>query len=434
MPFLAICPECHYSQVCVLPRHVFPRMKCCRCREIYDPIGTEDTEVIPALAGSTIARLVLERRSNRAEVRAARERKRRKRRRRTRKLVAAGAVAGPPSAEQIAAAVLSEPLLVAAAGPPADETTPQVVDEATAPATSPKPAVLPSQPPKPRPIRKRSRRRTPSMTAGAIPLAAGGIFLLGVAVAAAGFGPTAFLVRPLAAVSLLVGIWGTCVGIREGEGRRYPLSVALCATLVVAISFLVPGFLGETFDTAVTGRQSDAQVEVIPHPKYASDTGLVKDGWIDASRASARVGTARIEIVNIWKDRGPAGWRPAGWADPAGAFLYLRVRLHRLKTEAGAENRALSSEPHWTEASFVLSDPGGNRLALQPRIPWDGRGGAALVVPNMALDTFESNLIFGPPAPGVNLLRAEINAAAWGGTGVVRFEIPGSMIGPRPPY
>jgi hypothetical protein len=112
VPFLAVCPECHYSQVCVLPTGVFPRIKCCRCRGVYDPVGTEDTEVIPELAGATVARLVLERRAMRARMRAIRERRRRKARRRARRLATAGVVAAPPSTEAIAAAVLSEPLPV----------------------------------------------------------------------------------------------------------------------------------------------------------------------------------------------------------------------------------------------------------------------------------------------------------------------------------
>src|SRR5437763_1312770 len=80
---------------------VVPRMKCCRCREFSDSVGSDDTEVFPELAGATIARIVGQRRAARKRAeRAGRERKRR-RLRRAKKLATAGAAAAPPSAEAI---------------------------------------------------------------------------------------------------------------------------------------------------------------------------------------------------------------------------------------------------------------------------------------------------------------------------------------------
>jgi hypothetical protein len=62
VPFLAVCPNCQFSQVCVLPQGAFPRLKCQHCRAIYDPVGSDDTEVLPELAGTVAAKQIVQRR------------------------------------------------------------------------------------------------------------------------------------------------------------------------------------------------------------------------------------------------------------------------------------------------------------------------------------------------------------------------------------
>jgi hypothetical protein len=408
VPFLAVCPECHYAQVCVLPTRIFPRIKCGRCREIYDPVGTEDTEIIPELAGSTVARLVRERRANRAEVRAARERRRRKRRSRARKLVAAGAAASP-SAEQIAAAVLSEPMPVVAADPPADETGPEAGVDPTAPATGPGP-VIPTG--RPRPIRKRIRRKPRAETAAAAPLSAGSFFLLGAALVTAPIDAVGFLARPLAVISFLLGLWAVRAAVREEVTARYAMLVTGLAGAVTLAALLSPGLIG--IEQRGTPDWAETDVQVVPHPQYVGDLNVWKAEWADASKASLQQGAVRVEIVGVRTGRGSAELRPS-----------LLVHL-RLNWTAGLD--APADQAAWGQHHrAALWDSDGNRYdqitALAGPAATKALGGQE-VSPEEGVDVL---LEFARP-PRPNTLRLELPAAAWGGRGQFRFTIPAGMV------
>lgn len=397
MPFLAVCPECHYSQVCVLPANTFPRVKCGRCRGVYDPVGTDDTEVIPELAGATLVRLVQERRAARAQSRAAQGRRRRRTRRRGPPAVGAA----PLSAEAIAAAILSEPV-PGPAGPPRgpDPVTPETQSAPVA-ATGPRP----NRPPRP--------RRAPPAGTSAIPLAAGSFFLAGVTLVAAGNEATGFLARPLAVASLLLGLWGVWAAVRGQARARYAVLVTGLAAAVAAVAFGVPGRIGLGAPEAPAWAEAD--VQVVPFPQFAADPAVWAAEWVDACKAALQQGPVRVAVLDV---------RVGG----LGPNLVVRLRLSRTP---GLDRPGESAD--WDPAqSAALWDAAGARYDQVSVVVRPPAGSAAArghkADPGEASDdgTVVALEFPRPPRPGP--LRLELPASAWGGRGQFRFTIPAGAV------
>jgi hypothetical protein len=293
VPFLAVCPACRRAQVCFLPASSFPRLKCGRCRRVFDPIGSADTEVIPALAGEAGAH-----RAKRArKAKAVRFRRRRARRRQP--------TGEPPSVEAVAAAVLAEPMPEPEA--PAAETE--------------QPAMAPTVPAPARAPVRRTRTPPPVST----PLALAGLFVLGLAGLAAAVAAVRFLAGPLSVAGLLAGGWAVRRAVRDGSSVGYPVAVTTLGALAVAAAFLVPTWLADRR----LPDWADGDVQVIPLPQFAGDPAVRAAEWVDAGKATIQQGAVRLEVVGARIDHPPGG--PAA--------LLVRVRLHTPRGLPGPDVR-----------------------------------------------------------------------------------------------
>jgi hypothetical protein len=426
--FLASCPDCGQFQVCVLSQEAQPRLRCARCRAVYPSVLVgKELELATTLvegdfepSGGTATLVVVQ---NLPSVYPKQRRKRRKARRK---------VAAPVVAESRAAPVVylvAEPAIGALLEPvieplpePIAESLPQLVVEPPAPIIPAKPAHVPQRP---KPVRRPAEDDEPEY--GRLQLNAAAVltlFLVGGAIGCASIESVTGLVRPLAGVSVALGLVAAVTSGLAGRRLLLPVALVVVATAVFITSFAAPELLGPTY-AASRLKPGEDDIQVIPHPQYVRDTRLRSAEWVDASRASVRQGRFRVEVLHA---RVGPGWL-AGQPSVSKQYLLVHIRLHRHKTPAEMEAGAFAPPVAWpANIRATLWDATGNQYDQQqveaPRTAGPGHSSSLGAI----VDETDEVLAFDIPIGSIKSLKLELPAAAWGGKGAIKFVIPGSMI------
>ena len=142
--------------------------------------------------------------------------------------------------------------------------------------------------------------------------------------------------------------------------------------------------------------------------------------WIDAKTGSASAGDVEVKIQSV--AIGNPRWLVTPGSAKSQQFLIVIVQLRNL-TEERIVNHA-GWIPRTPAAMGVkLADEHKNSYALKASAV--GRTGPESIYPKKSLD---DKLVFQEPVESAKLLRLELPAAAFGGRGTLRFQIPREMI------
>src|SRR5262245_9473137 len=362
--FLAVCPACEHSQICVLDNQVRPRVLCSNCRTVFE--------------------------------------------------------AGAPPMEP----------MVEAAVPPATRSM-----KAAAPAVLPKPAPPPRvawpdvlHVKSPAPIEEDDDEVLPPRFLVLLrkwmnPLGAVGLGLCALALLVAAIGRISFLVPLLAAAAIVVGLLALRRARREHRPQVMPATAASLGTVLFLFAIAVPAALGPSYESARDSAPIVPDVQVLPHPKFAQDPDLIQSGWVDASKAGQQQGRVRVEVTDVWIELPPKG------AKTGASELSVRIRLQRSKTGAEMAAGSFSTPLMWDErVQATLLDSMDSRYTQKPTPPGRPRAAGPSSAATVTVDVSHELLVFDAPAAPAQGLRLELPASAWGGTGTLKFSIPGTMV------
>ena len=232
------------------------------------------------------------------------------------------------------------------------------------------------------------------------------------------------LVRPLAGISVALGLVAAVTSGLAGRRLLLPVALAAVATAVFIVSFAAPELLGSTY-AASRQRPGDGEIQVIPHPQYVRDASVRSAEWIDASRASVRQGRFRVEVLHVRVGPGRVAAQPS----VSKQYLLVHIRLRRHKTPEEMEAGAFAPPLAWpANVRATLWDAADNRYEQQPveAVRTAGPGHSSSL--GTIVDETEEVLAFDIPTGSIKSLKLELPATAWGGAGTIKFAIPGSMI------
>jgi hypothetical protein len=258
-------------------------------------------------------------------------------------------------------------------------------------------------------------------------LAAAALGVLALALIAAPFGWTGFLLVPFAAVSLALAGLALRTALQREEGLRLPAAATGLAAVVLVAGLLVPSLLRPSYVSDEGRGPSEDEIRVILLPQFAHAVGELGREWVPADKAALKQGRVRVEVAEAW-----VGPPPKAAGKKTDRWLYARVRLHRIKTgreiAAGAFADTLAWERRHRATLRNGNGPAAEQLPVVVRMPGDGPSTTA----DAAVDVTDEVLAFEHP-PGLDDLRLELPAAAWGGKGTFRFALPPRFVQPTPP-
>ena len=265
---------------------------------------------------------------------------------------------------------------------------------------------------------------------GVDPIGLGAIVVCAVALGCVWVFALCFLVIPLAVVGLLTGLVALGLGLLADQ-PRWVLATIGSATnvLVLGVALVFPSALGPTY--LMSRARGEAEV-VVPRAVLLGGqklaAGAETGDWPDASRFAVQIKKVRIQVVR-------AEVRPLEIAQTPKkkftkeSYLVLRVRIHQ--PAGGAE----FASDAWGQGNTaqerhqpVLTDDRGT-IYKAPATNIGGEGGELTQQSHeFPLGITDATFLFNAPAPDVRYLHLEMPAAAWGGSGSVRFTIPRSMV------
>jgi hypothetical protein len=232
---------------------------------------------------------------------------------------------------------------------------------------------------------------------------------------------------PLSSAALVAGITAVVRAVRSGASRlTFPVAAVAVATVIVGTSLFFPGLLGTTYRGYKDQRAEDpAAIRRIALPGSPAASGPDDPDWADAGRTALQQGpiTLQVEEVAIAQVQLATGENKKGKMEWC---LVVRLRIHRMPDPAASAAKQPPDVTFLKEANRpTLTDAAGKVYELLDV----QTGGAAEKARGVAeFGLISRALVFEVPAPGVQQLRLELPAEAWGGTGTFRFAIPGSMI------
>ncbi len=259
------------------------------------------------------------------------------------------------------------------------------------------------------------------------PLGAGALFLACAALLCASVRLLCGLLVPLSCAALLAGLVALVRAYRWGQSRlTFPGAGSAVAGAVLFLGLACPAILGPTYRGFLEQNATDPTAirRVTLAGKVADDADEDPE-WPDARRTILQQGLVTVQVneVAVAPVHSAAAPNKNGKAE-----VCLAVRLHirqlpQVGTSAGRArgDAAILKEKHRP----TIADTTGKVYELLDV----QTGGSAEKTRRLSTFGLSSRvLIFEAPAPGVRALRLEIPAAAWGGRGAFRFEIPGAMI------
>lgn len=257
------------------------------------------------------------------------------------------------------------------------------------------------------------------------PLTMTALSLLALALVAAPFQSLGFLVRPLAGLSLVIGLVAVR-SIYRNRGKLWqPVTVTSVAAGVLLAALLVPSFLGPSYENTREPARADSGVRVVPLAGYAHEADQLGTEWVDARKATLQQGRVRVEVPEAWIG---SSLKTDG-RESAGTWLYLRVRLYRGRTGAEIASGAFAPALVWNDqARATVRDAAGATYEQLPYRPPAAKAGGASSAAGLSLDVSDEILTFEAPAALASGLRLELPGAAWGGSGAFRFAVPAEMV------
>jgi hypothetical protein len=268
---------------------------------------------------------------------------------------------------------------------------------------------------------------------GATALAGVGSLLLGgVALAGIWVPWLSGLSVPLSGFGLLLGLTALVLS-RDPRQPRFLSGLGALACAGVLSAFLLPGLWDSV---AQRFRQRAAldmsAIRVVPLTGYAVDPDLEHAEWVDASRAALQKDYVGVQVVSVTLGPIEVQEPPKRKPVPPESYLTVRLRSQRLPDERESVKQRDERATTAGEPQVTLTDEAGRVYRQVPAAPEPRVPGQARLRPIRVGQAGEDVFVFEPPPAEVKTLHLEIAAAAWGGTGTLKFAIPRSMIRTAP--
>ena len=253
------------------------------------------------------------------------------------------------------------------------------------------------------------------------------LFLGAAALLCASASHLAILVRPLAVLGLSIGLVSVVMAWSTRRRRwRYPLAGVCMSASILLAACLLPELLGPAYRLTREQRQEDlTTIRAVPLPGTPGDVPPGNTEWVDASRVALQQGPLTLQVIsatigpavlpNATKKKGPAPDR-----------LSLRLRARQVESASQFAEKRAGPQGLWAQRPRpMLTDRQGQVYAERDVYLARAEPARRQAFPLATADTV---FLFDPPPPGLDYLRLEVPAEAWGGTGEFRFTIPASLI------
>jgi len=240
------------------------------------------------------------------------------------------------------------------------------------------------------------------------------LLLSGAALLCASSPASAKLVIWLSILALLAGLVGLLRVLVTGSFRlAMPIAAVAASGSVFFIALCAPSFLGPIYAASREGETIDPTViRVVPIPGKAG-VGSTGPEWADASQAALQQGGLRVQVMSAGMD---AKNKEATAKRSPEDTIVVRLRIQHVETTSGADSPRFSPE----KTGYKLTDNTGKAyrlLDVREAIPTERK-----VFPVALTD---HDIVVEAPGRHIDYLRLEIPAR---GSGMFRFQIPGTMI------
>jgi hypothetical protein len=255
------------------------------------------------------------------------------------------------------------------------------------------------------------------------PVGAAALGLCALTLFIAATGRLSFLIPALAAAAGLVGSVACRRAYRSGRPLVMPGAAAVLGIVLFLFAVAYPPALGPRYEASRDRAPPESEVRVIPHTPYLDDPGVQSAEWVDAGKASLQQGRVRVEVTEVCVQPGTS----------AGGELFVRIRMQRTKSGQEIAAGAFAAPLMWDErVRATLRDAAGTTYAQKTLPTGRARGPGPTSASTVTIDVSHELLLFDAPSSVADALRLELPASAWGGTGALRFLIPGAMVRPAP--
>jgi hypothetical protein len=261
------------------------------------------------------------------------------------------------------------------------------------------------------------------------PVGATALFLACAALLCASVSWLCVAVAPLGGVALLAGAIALYRTIRWRRSRlTFPAAGTGVAAAVVITALVFPTLLGPTYrGFKDQGVVDPTAIRRIPLPGSPADTDAEDGEWADASRMALQQGQVTIQVDEVAVEEVEIG-ATSGKKGKGTVCLVIRLRVQ--SNSASVATAQAGGATLKDEHRPTLTDTAGKGYPLLD-VQTAGAAPKGRGVSEFGLGL--RLLVFEAPAAGVAGLRLEIPAAAWGGSGAFRFDIPGRMIRRKAP-
>jgi hypothetical protein len=193
-------------------------------------------------------------------------------------------------------------------------------------------------------------------------------------------------------------------------------------------ALLFPNLLGPRY-LAFRGSEAvdPTAIRVIPVPGSRDNAALRDPEWADASQAALQQGPMQVQVLSASISPVKANSSPT---KTIGQAEYLFIRLRTQQAEAASDfatKRTPVTGPRSEQPRPTLTDKTGRVYQakdIQQVAAVENKRRSGV----FPVSSHDEVIVFETPPSGLEFLRLEVPAEAWGRKGAFRFTIPGSMI------
>ena len=234
---------------------------------------------------------------------------------------------------------------------------------------------------------------------------------------------------PLAIIALLLGFIGLLVSLIGGRsGVGFPVAGAFTAILAIFVQVLVTGGMMAAVGKAVVKAQnsairpisrSSALMARLAHPPADGRRQRTRSSRTTSAFASSAHRVAKVKLTE------------QGEPDSQKSHLAITLEISNLSQSKPASYRGWSGEERSVGRDYAtVEDDSGNKYKQVQYGSLNKLLGQ--VTSEQSIDPGKIQrdiLFFEAPVDGAKYLHLELPASNFGGTGMIRFEIPASMLG-----
>jgi hypothetical protein len=242
---------------------------------------------------------------------------------------------------------------------------------------------------------------------------------------------------PLGGLGLLLGIAGGVVALlRRGSGVGFPIAGAAVSLLAIGVAVAWLGFIGRAVQAVgeevraknATNQKMFTASDPSPgaSPEAPPDSQAAQQAeWVDVTKGAAQQGDVRIWVPTVMV--GDVPLRHLGHSSISESkYLMIRLRIENASEtrKIGYESWAANGRRLLQKHVPHLTDNFGNTykpvtFGLTTEV--EGQLEAESIYPGKYIDDL---LVYEPPIDKAEYLRLELPASAFGGTGMIRLQMP----------